>query len=201
MREIRIKLYTFEELSSSAKNRAWEEWANTPEEFSMSDEYRATLEAFEKAFDVKVYRWYVDENTFNYSFAHNREPAEGDHLRFAKWVWNNYAEAIQRGKYYGKMIYQEGKRPRHVSRYSKATIEYTCNLTGFVGDMAITDPVWKCIHYKEVFFTYDQLIDACLESFFTEWRDQMEYETSMEYFEELCACNEWEFTEYGEMWR
>ena len=201
MREINIKLYTFDELSSSAKSRAWEEWASTTEEFTDNDEYRATLEAFEKLFDVKVYRWCVDENHYNYRFSHIREAPEGDWLRFAKWVWNNYGEAIQQGKYYGKLVYREGMHPRHVKRYSKATVEYTCNLTGFVADMDITDPVWKCIHYKEKYTTYDELIEACLESFFEAWRNAMEYETSIYYFEELCELNEWEFTEYGEMWR
>jgi hypothetical protein len=201
MREIKIKLYDIYELSDSARERAFQEWARIPDECTLNSEYRATLTAFEKAFDVKVYRWYVDENNYNFSIAYNRDAdAFPDHLRFARWVWNNYAHHLQRGKYYGKTVYRAGQRPRHVYRYSNATVEYTCNLTGFVGDLAITDPVWKCIHYKEAFFSYDQLIESCLESFFAEWSQQMEYETTFEYFEEMCAANDWEFTEYGEKW-
>lgn len=201
MREINIKLYTFDELSDAAKNRAWLNHVNNLGEFGWTAEYVSTLEAFEKAFDVRVHNWNVDENAFDYSFEHFREPPEGDWLRFAKWVWNNYAEAIQTGKYYGKLVYQEGQQPRHVKRYSKATIEYTCCFTGFMADMAITDPVWKCLHYKEKFKTYEDLIDACLTSFFEKWRNDMEYETSIECFEELCFTNEYEFTEDGEIWR
>lgn len=167
----------------------------------MDSEFRATLEAFEKTFDCKVFRWYVDENSYNYRFSHSREGSFKCWLRFARWVWNNYGEAIQRGKYYGKMVYRDGERPRHVARHSNATVEYTCNLTGFFADLDITAPIWDCIHYKEAFFDYDQLIDSCLDKFFSTWRDQMEYETSIEYFEELAEANDWEFTEYGEMWR
>lgn len=200
MREINIKLYTFDELSEAAKNRAYLDYANTVSDFVWNEEYRATLAAFENAFDIKVTDYEVDENAFDYSFQHFREPPEGGWLRFAKWVSNNYGDVIATGKYYGKIVYQDGQ-PRHVKRYSKATVEYTCCFTGFMADMSITDPVWKCIHYKEKFETYENLVDACLTSFFETWRNDMEYEMSMEYFEELCSANEYEFTENGEMWR
>lgn len=201
MREITIKLYSFDELSESAKSRAWMDYTADLGEFPMNSDFRATLEAFEKAFDCEVYRWSVDENSFGYRFAHSRKGSFDCWLRFAKWVWNNYGGAIQRGKYYGTMKYKKGERPRHVFRHSNATVEYTCNLTGFFADLDITTPIWNCIHYKEAFFNYDQLIEACLDSFFESWRAQMEYETSMECFEEVCEANDYEFTEYGEIWR
>lgn len=201
MRQISINLYTIDELSESARSCAWLEWTETVGHFSMDLEYRETLAQFEELFDVDVYRWHVDENHYDFNFAVAREGSFFGWLRFTRWLWNNYAQAIQRPKYYGKLIYRDGERPRHIKRYSKATITYDCPLTGFCADYDIIDPVWKCLHYKARYSSYGQLIHDCLDSFFESWRGQMEYETSMEAFEEACACNAYEFTEYGEMWR
>lgn len=201
MREITIKLYSFDELSESAQSRAWMDYTNECGEFLEDSEFRATLAAFEKTFDCDVYRWYVDENSYNFAVSHSREGSFDCWLRFTRWLWNNYGDAILRGKYYGKLVYREGERPRHVKRYSKASFDHDCTLTGFYADSDITDPIWKCLHYKEAFFNYDQLLEACLDSFFSSWRDAMEYELSIEHFAELCEANEYEFTEYGEQWR
>lgn len=45
------------------------------------------------------------------------------------------------------------------------------------------------------------LIEDCLNSFFTMWKKQIEYENGDEYFEELCILNEWLFTESGEFYK
>jgi hypothetical protein len=198
MREIITKLYTFDELSESAQRRAWMDHTENLGEFGWNSEYRATLSAFCKAFDVLQVEYDVNENAFNFEFALSFEPVwYMEPLRFARFVWNQYAHQIQRGRYYGK-ITGDG---RHVFRHSNATMEYSCPFTGFVADMAIAGPVWDCIHYKKEYTCYDQLIEDCLTAFFEEWRNDMEYETSIECFEEYCTVNELEFTEDGEIWR
>lgn len=196
MREINIKIYSFDELSEEAQRRAWMNHAKNLGEFGWNSEYLATLEAFEKAFDIEV-KYAIDENAYYYEFQQNAEPPEMDWLRFARYIWNQYAHQIQRGKYYGKI----NKAGRHIFRYSKATVEYTCNFTGFAADMTITGPVWDCIHYKRQYSNYEDLMHDCLIEFFEEWRADMEYETTIECFEEYCAANELEFTEDGKIWR
>lgn len=194
MRTIEINLYTFDELSADAQRRAWMDHAGNLGEFALNQEYRATLDAFCKAFDIVCIDYEVDENAFSFDYSLGFEPGEMAQLRFARFIWNQYAHQIQRGKYYGK-ISRDG---RHVFRHSKATVEYSCPFTGFIADMAITGPVWDCIHYKKNYTWYPDLIDDCLTAFFEEWRNDIEYETSMEYFEEYCAANELEFYETGE---
>lgn len=194
MRQIIVNLYSFDELSEEAQRRAWMNYAENISDFGWSEDYRATLEAFENAFDVTVSNWHVDENGFGFKFYHHRENETFEWIRFAAWVWNNYGDKILTGKYYGKI-----SNGRHIKRYSRATVEHTCSLTGFCADLDIMAPMIRCIHYKEAFFTYDQLIGACLESFFEAWRADMEYQTSLEAFEERCTANEWEFYESGEM--
>ena len=203
MRQYTTTVYRFEELTEAAQRRAWEN--NT---FDLSedpgDEYRATLAAFEDIFDIKVYRWSVNDWSYDYNFitaGRATECPEGDALRLARYIWNNYADAFTKGKYYGKLIWSGNER-RHVKRYSRATFERdNCPLTGVCYDYTILEHVNKCLEYKEFFDTFDDLIDACLCQFFRAWRDEIEYCNSFEYFAETAAANEWEFTASGDFWR
>lgn len=201
MREITVKIYQFHELSEKAQRRAWENGPDFSGDYD--SEFRETLKRFEDIFDIKVYRWSMDYCGTDYAFVtagRATEAPEGDALRLARYIWNNYAEYITRGKYYGKLVYRENQRPRHVKRYSKATFEMdNCPLTGFFADCDILQPVIDCLHYKRFFDSYDELIDACLDSFFDTWRADVEYHNSFEYFAEMCEINEYEFYETGEM--
>lgn len=43
------------------------------------------------------------------------------------------------------------------------------------------------------------VIDQCLDAMFKACRDDYDYQSSIEYFAELCGANEWVFLESGEM--
>jgi hypothetical protein len=201
MRQETINIYKFSELSEKAQRHAWE---NGPD-FSgdSGSDYRATLAAFEKIFDISVYRWNV--NDYNYDFAYvtagaaNGAP-DGDPLRFARYMWNNYAEYITKGKYYSTPGRWINGKYNYKFRYSRATFEMdNCPLTGYCADMDILQPVIDCLHYKRFFDSFDDLIDACLTAFFRSWQADIEYRASFEYFAEMCEINDYEFTETGEM--
>lgn len=201
MREITVKIYKFSELSEKSQRRAWETGPDFSD--SYSSDYRATLAAFEKIFDISVYRWNV--NDWNYNFAYVTAGTaggapEGDALRLARFIWNNYAEYILKGRYYSTHVrYIDGKY-HYKYRYSNVTKTMdNCPLTGFCADMDILQPVIDCLHYKRFFSSYNDLIDACLDSFFRAWRNEIEYCNSFEYFAEMCECNNYEFYETGEM--
>jgi hypothetical protein len=202
MRQEMINIYKFSELSEKAQRRAWE----TGPDFSgdSDSDYRATLAAFEKIFDISVYRW--DVNYYNYDFAYVTAGAatdapDGDPLRLARYIWNNYAEYITKGKYYSTPGRWINGKYEYKFRYSRATFEMdNCPLTGFCADMDILQPVIDCLHYKRFFDSFRNLIDACLTAFFRSWQANAEYHASFEYFAEMCEINEYEFTETGEMW-
>ena len=201
MRQLTINIYKFSELSEKAQRRAWENGPDFSGDYF--DEYRHTLKEFENIFDISVYRWNVNEYDYNFAYvtagAATGAP-DGDPLRLARYIWNNYAEYITRGKYYGKLIYRENQPPRHVKRYSKATFEMdNCPLTGTCFDMDILQPVLDCLHYKRFFDSYEDLIDACLNSFFQACQADIEYHSSFEFFAEMYEINEYEFLETGEM--
>lgn len=202
MRTETIKIFKFSELSERAQRRAFEESPDFSSEWG--SDYRATLAAFEDVFDIKVYRWNVDDYGHNYSYVtvgRATEAPEGDALRLARYMWNNYADAITRGKCYGtRGRWIEGKY-HYKHRYSRVTVEIGQYLTGFYADLDILAPVVDCLHYREMFDSYADLIDACLDRFFRAWAIDIEYHSSFDYFAELADANNWEFTETGEFWK
>ena len=199
MRTETIKIYKFDELSETAQRRAWE---NGPD-FSNdhADEYAATLAAFEKAFDIKVYRYNVGYpgTTFAYVKAGPAaEAPENRPLRLAAYMWNNYADYIKKGRYYSRGRYVNGKY-QYKFRYSRITFEMdNCPLTGVCMDYDILQPVIDCLHYKRFYNSIDDLFDDCLTDFFRAWENEIEYQNSFEYFAEMAEINEWEFLENGE---
>lgn len=192
-----INIYKFDELNESAQHKVYE---NSNIDFSddYSSEYIATLEAFEKIFDIRVLDYTPDRETFRY-IALNEAP-EGDALRLARYLWNNYAKYITKGKYYstpGKMI--KG-RYTYKHRYSKIIVGMEdCTLTGVCTDLDILRPVIDCLHYKKMYDSYDELIDDCLTGFFAAWNAESEYCNSFEYFKEYAIMNDDNYyTENGE---
>ena len=198
-----IYTYSFDELSEAAQRRAWErEYYNYSEDYS--SEYRGTLEAFEYIFDIKVYNWSVDEWNYTFDFkmgGRADDCPDGDPLRVARYIWNNYADAISKGKYYSVGRFTNGKYS-YKARHSKITKEMdNCPLTGTYTDTDILQPVIDCLHYKQFFDNYEDLITTCLDSFFSSWKKAIEYTNSFEYFEEIATINEWQFLDNGTLWR
>lgn len=197
MKTITTNLYLFQELSEAAQQKAWEK---SSFDFSddYGDEYRATLKAFEKIFDIKVYHYDIGSMVFNPTFEFDTignatDTPKGDPLRLARFIWNNYADYILRGKYYNT----HGK-----SRHSKVlTSFYDCPLTGVCYDYDILQPIIDCLHYKRFFNSYEELIHECLGNFFRAWDSEIEHCHTWEYFADVADANEWYFTEDGEFYK
>ena len=202
MRSETINIYKFSELSEKAQRRAWE----TGPDFSgdHNAEFRATLAAFENIFDISVYRWNVSDYDYNFAYVTAGDATaapENNPLRLARYIWNNYAGYITKGKYYSTQGRWINGKYHYKYRYSNATFEMdNCPLTGVCFDLDILQPVLDCLHYKRFFDSYEELIDACLNGFFQTWQAEIEYLSSLDYFAEMCEINEYEFTETGEMW-
>lgn len=209
MKEHVIKTYYFDELSAAAKDKAW---VNNGDLWDMwqSDEFSATLERFEKIFDVRVYDYRVGNGIYSpfIKFCTHLGGADaddnlgGDPLRVARYVWNNYAEYITTGKYYStRGEYIDGKYT-YKSRHSRViTTMSDCPLTGFWVDQEILQPVLDCLSYRRFFNSYYELIKACLDAFINVWDAEIEYYNSFEYFAEWATENEIEFLADGTQWR
>ena len=206
MKTITTNLYTFNELSENAQRKAWEKSS-----FDFSDdhgqEFRETLSAFERIFDIKVYHYeigsFLYKPTFEFTTAGpGADAPTGDPIRLARYIWNNYADYILRGKFYStRGEYINGKYT-YKARYSNVLKSlHNCPLSGVCYDYDILQPVIDCLHYKRFFDTYDELMHACLSAFFSVWDAEIEYSNSFEYFSEVAEINEWYFTENGEFYK
>lgn len=204
MKTITKTVYTFDELTEKAQEAAW---MNSEMDFSgdYSDEYRATLDAFENLFDIRVYDYSVGNGVYaprwKYVKAGRANDApEGDALRLARYVWNNFAADIMRGKYYYKGKMENGKYI-YKHRFSRVMLEMDgCPLTGVCTDCNILRPLLDCLHYRRTFETIDELIDACLKAFFRAWDAEIENCNSFEYFADAAAANDWHFYENGKFY-
>lgn len=203
MRSKTINIYKFDELSEKAQRYAWE---NSPGfDFGFDCEYKQTLKEFEKIFDIKVYRYDVG-GCYCPSFAYVKAgdavgAPENDPLRLARYMWNNYAEYIQKRRYYSKGRYINGKytyKYRH-SKIQKTMVDLP--LTGFCADYDILKPVIECLEYKRFYDSIGDLYDDCLHSFFNAWNAEIEYCQTFEYFTEMAEINDCEFLENGEWYQ
>jgi hypothetical protein len=200
-----IKTYYFDELSREAQKRAYTRDQSAIPADIYNAEFRATLEAFEKIFNISVYRWDVSSNSFLFDFcqtAATNSDEINDPLRLATFVWNRYAKHIKKGKYYSTPFkYIDGK-PTYKFRHSRVMFEMdNCPLTGVCWDGDILQPVIDCLEYRRFFDTFDDLITDCLNHFFDTWSEALKYSESFEFYEEEALANEWEYLADGTKWK
>lgn len=204
MRQETINIYKFNELSPDAQRRAWENGPDFSDTYS--DEYRATLAAFEQIFDINVYSYSVGNCIYNPDFHYVLAGAADDApenrpIRLATYIWNNYADQIKKGRYYStRGRYVDGKYT-YKYRHSNITFEMdNCPLTGVCMDCDILAPILDCLHYKRFYNSINELFDDCLSAFFRAWDGEIEYCNSLEYFADWAENNDIEFLETGEIY-
>jgi hypothetical protein len=201
MKTYQIKTFYFSELSEEAKQNAYIQDRDHIDAEYYNADFRATLKAFEKVFNISVYPWSVDSRSYRFDFApmvYSDADQINDPLRLAAFVWNNYAKHIQKAKLYSTVGRYENGRYVFKNRRSKIFKSWdNCPLTGCFCDADILQPVIDCLTYKTKYETFDDLITDCLNRFFETWRDCLKYSESYEFYEGEAEANEWEYYEDG----
>ena len=230
MRDAKVKIYTFDELSEEAKERARSDYVEHGGPYYWDREARDTIEAFEKEFGVRVRDW--SYSSWRYDFDLDTSSIDDDILalkgnRARSWFWNNHGNCLlqQKVKYF---THVNGKRIEAVGLNSikyKSKIWFdrvydgTCPWTGYCMDCAALDPIayfcfgveWDEKEKKRVpssrrlsvdnSNTVKSLLREGIESLFHALKEDCEYLESMESFKETCEANDFEFTEDGRRWR
>ena len=158
MREVTMKVYTVEELSERALDRAYYDWC-VDNGYPWDEENVKTLLEFERVFPVMVTDWKYGGD-YKYVIFHmtcEDEVAELEGFRLAKYIWNNYKNYIYEGKYYSKGKYVDGKY-QYVSRRSKINLEKDCPLTGYYLDYYILKPIWDFLDSPRPNITFRDLM-------------------------------------------
>ena len=229
MRTAEVKIYSFDELSDEAKERAHANWLNEGHEHFWAGEARDTIKAFESEFGVTIRNWRYDSSGYGYDIRFDGisdEVLELSGNRARAWIWNNHGNVLLSPtvRYFTKI---DGKRVEAVSATSRRfkskvfferVYDGTCPLTGVCFDCDALDPIayfafgveWSEKDRKRVASsrrlshdnatTIEDLLRECVDSLFQSLQNDCEAQETMEYFADHCAANNYEFDEDGERW-
>lgn len=198
MKTVKVKIYSIDELSSEAQERAHVNWL---QDFHFDDsEARETLKSFEEIFPVNVKNWEFGYHNFiDFVFTDDDEISELSGQRLATYFWNNYKDDIYRGKYYstpGKWI---SGNYHYKARHSKIIIENdSCALTGVCYDLDILKPLIEFMDSPD-HRDFKDIMYECLQAWIYSCRDEYEGRQTLESFLEDSRANGWEYLENGRL--
>lgn len=221
MRTQEITIYTFQELTPEAQQRAIDKYRNNSYETFCSDEYNDTLKTFVNAFPVKVGKWQVDP--WGHSYCDMESTASDEindlsGLRMFKYLVNNFGETLYKRKYIGSLKITEQARKFHrmmkskqlthgpnrgkfyASVYSNCQTEQNCNLTGVYSDESILKPLYDFLQAPNKNTTFADLMEECGNAWAAAFSESMEHETSDEFISDVLINNDYEYTEEGDLY-
>ena len=197
-KEVKVKVYTIDELSEEARDRALSDWnANSP--YVYADDARSTIEAMEMCLGISCGRWSYDSCRSDYSitYHHDDEVLELKGNRARAWFWNNIAPDIFKPRTIWSKTLSVGCKRRE----SRMSVSCECPWTGMCFDMDALDPVLKFMlgQDRDETKTVRDVIKAAVSSLFDALVADCEYQQSMEAFVESCKANGYTFLGSGKM--
>jgi len=207
MRTIRIKLYKFNELSESAKEKAIEDYRNKSDYNDYSEEITESVKAVIELFNLKTGRSWDDIRTSHI----DDSILELKGVRLYKYIENNYYNDLFTPKYIGskdrkitgKQFIFEARKDHKGNDYtmifSKLKRNNSCPLTGVCYDNDILQPVYDFLKKPSKDVTFEDLIRDIEGAITKCYRDNEEWVNSDEYITETIEANEYEFTKDGKL--
>ncbi len=165
-------VYTFAELSESAKQRAKDQFAESVG-FNWGDDYLASLKALAEHFNGKLSDYQIDWFAGSYSSADFDMPEMG--------AAEIAAKLAALGSFDPETLKGHGD----------------CKLTGFCGDEGAIDGFRKAYHGGER--DLSKLMQAAFAEWLKEAQSDCEGQFTDETFGETADANDWTFTESGEI--
>jgi hypothetical protein len=207
MRTIRIKLYKFNELSESAKQKAINDWRNKNDYDSSFEEIEVSVKAVIKLFNLKTGRTWDDIRTSHI----DDSILELKGVRLYKYLMNNYYNDLFTPKYLGyknrkitgrQFIFEVRKDYKgndYTLIYSKLFKNNDCPLTGICFDNDILQPVYDFLKRPGKTTTFEDLMRDIENAISKCYRNNEEWINSDEYISETIEANEYEFTKDGKL--
>ncbi len=183
MKVVKIKAYTYAELSQDAKRRAFEQYGE--KDFYWGEEMVLAIRAFYKEFPCIDYsRNYTDV------VRKDRQVCDMEGLVARRYFLAEASHLLWRKKVY--------TLPNGRSRKSRITVEdRDCPLSGMCIDYSLLEPIRSFIARPKLNTTVEDVLRDCVESWRIAYQNEEEYNFSEERFIEDCDANEWLFTEAG----
>jgi RecG-like helicase len=189
-----ISIYEFSELSENVKQKVLE---NFDTELIHTDhiyyDSQKTLEKFKENIAYKLKYMENDDITG---------------LRLHKWILNNLYIELFKPKFIGSIdkiikhkrlennYYKSGNVSSHY--YSGINVDNSCVLTGVCYDDDILTPIYEFLK-NPYDLTFRELINDCMENLEKSLQSELDYLTSEEGIIEHIACNDYMFTENGDI--
>ena len=199
MKEVKVKLFKFDELSKEVRKEIAEKKSFEVMELVMdchNDEYKGSLKHFEDATGFNANHWEVDygTNSFCTETPDDFVMGSSDYPIYAedckgkllfRWC-RDFIDYNRNGKYYGKLVphAKDSEHPaglEHIYRHSKVLGESIeggwCPWTGVVTDCPLVEPIvdfYRNYHrgkFSEDYSLVD-LINDCFDKFFEEWQNE-----------------------------
>lgn len=173
MRQACKTVYTFEELSESAKDKA-RDWYRQGFEYSWSEENHDSLKAFADEFGLSNIKFeYGGYSTYCTATINDDDIAQLSGVRLWKYLNNNHdMDKLTAGD---------------------------CPFTGYCMDESLMDHMREFMQ-KPDSRDYEDLIADCLSKWAHDCEADFEYQYSDESIDESITINEYEFTENGEFY-
>lgn len=194
MRTISVNIYSFDELSKKAKEKALEHFRNSDIYF-WSIENEKTLEEFAKVFPVNIKEWeYGYRNYINFNLTCDDKIAELKGIRLMKYLYKNYEHILFKPKFlHTKIIGSEN----NITGHAKLLKDNCCVLTGYCIDDDILKPIYDFLKNPKDSITFQDLMGDCLQSWVYACNKEYEYAYSDEGIRGHIEANEYEFLEDG----
>lgn len=201
MKEVKVKLYKFEELPDKVRQEIVEKESFKVMDDVMTDlssEFVETLKHFESATEFSAKHWEVGYGGNSYSvdspdfvmgtYDYPISPEDCKGKLLFRWCLH-FIENYRKGKYYGKLVHCEKSKEhpaslRHVKRHSKVFAEPIvggwCPFTGVSTDCSIVEPIaYFYLNYHRGKFSENyslkDLMEDCFLKFFSEWQSDYDY--------------------------
>ena len=203
-RIFKLKEYTYDELSDTAKESAYECFLKEYDSGCPTLEYWAndmyeTMEEFERIFEVEYKDWEVDYDGYiragvlrypSYSVWDDYNNDELKGARLMAYLWNNFGDYIEKGKYYSKRFANKYRR-------SKVTMSRGCVLTGVYYDNIILAPIYDFLDGKgDMNMTAHELLEECYYGLLKAFAEECEHFWTKDNFLETYAYG-WTYNEDG----
>ena len=164
MRTETINIYKFNELSDSAKENAISNWRNHGD-YAWTDEWMDSLKTFCDLLGITIRDYSIgpySHSYINWSYepSYEFELTDIRGLRLRTWLINNWMPYFKKGKYYSGFDKWVDGKYHYKHRYSKCQFDYdNCPLTGYVGDMALIQPVLDFIAKPESHIDLEDIVN------------------------------------------
>lgn len=174
MRVIDKTLYTFDELSDTAKERARDWYRSCGDTWGWSDEWWGSAKAFSDIAPITIIRADYDRGDVSYHWTGDEDARELSGLRAWKWLTNN-------GWF----------------EWAREEAKGRCSMTGYCGDAPFGDAFEQYERNPLKVPDIEQVFYEAAQEWVHAARRDLEYSYSDEAVDESITINEYEFDEEG----